>query len=131
MKNLTAEQANNIVQNNLKHNKNRAFNETGVHFGDDIWAFPNNRKIFIGVKDFPMSEKTYIKTMRAMIRYKVIQKTKNPYVATAIFVLLLGMALCGLSAYNIRYRLRNPGKSVVPQTDTTNKSLGQNFEHFR
>lgn len=59
MQKLNADEANKIVQEHLKSDKNRKFDGMGIKFNDNMWAFPNNRKIFIGTKDFSMDDKTF------------------------------------------------------------------------
>ena len=77
MNNITDEQANLIVRQNLKYNKACTFNESGVHIDGDIWAFPINNKIFIGVQDYVMDEKTRVLVRRAMFLHNIAQKLKD------------------------------------------------------
>ena len=100
MKSLTADEADRVLLQNLRKNKKRTFNETGIHFDGDIWAFPNNRKIFIGVNDYDMSDNTCFLVKRAMFRHELTKKIKdNRTVAIVggvalLFMLFMGVKTC-------------------------------------
>ncbi|MBO4480740.1 MAG: hypothetical protein J5742_03935 [Alphaproteobacteria bacterium] len=96
---LTADEANRIVQEHLKGKQKRYFDEVGVRFSDDIWAFPNNRKIFIGMNDFPMDDKTLSLVNRAIFRHNLSQSmTKSQFVVVCGVVLFIatafGVSMC-------------------------------------
>lgn len=116
MKNLTDEQANRLVLANLKGNTHRTFNESGIHFDADVWAFPGNRKIFIGMYDYPMNDKTLNSVKRAMFHHNLTQNIKNPKVIMKISMLLVLIILCGVAVHSLSKQ---------------NKSVNYKFEHRR
>lgn len=128
MHHITADQANLIVRENLKHNKKRTFNESGIHFDGDVWAFPINNKIFIGMADFAMDEKTRLLVQRAMFRHAISEKLKNNNHVVAVGGLfLLSMLLFSVKTCKSEHVESKENKQTCVLTKTTRPYLFSKF----
>ncbi len=118
MKSLTTEEANRVLLQSLKKTKKRTFNETGICFDGDVWAFPNNHKIFIGVNDYDMNDSTCFFVKRAMFRHELRQKINNNRIVLGVgSTLLLFCVLFGVRACKLLNK-----SSVKNKTEYTVKS---------